>query len=359
MNLKKIIVSCTLGTTLFLGSLGITYGQTYTVQSGDVFWKIAYEHGISTEDLMEANNMDENTIIYPGQALIIPEKETIHTVQAGDTYWNISQKYGVNFKELLDYNGADENTWLNIGDQVKIPSGNSTDSSGKIEENTTTENSEASNTENDNINNDNINQNNQEPYVTYMDYTVKSGDDPWKLSIKYGIPMYEILKANNMNENEWLNIGDVIKIPVHHVPVKDTPGEKYGENLDWWTAGQYVVPIGAKFTLVDFETGKRWQMKRTIGANHADCEPLTKVDTAIMKEVWGGTFSWDRRPMIVEYNGRKIAASASTMPHSIQYIVDNDFEGHMDIHFLNSTRHKDGEIDWEHQKNIKIAAGAK
>ncbi|QZY55785.1 LysM peptidoglycan-binding domain-containing protein [Crassaminicella profunda] len=350
MNLKKIFISCTLGTTLFLGSIGITHGQTYTVQSGDAFWKIAYEHGVSTKALLEANDMDENTIIYPGQNLIIPVKETIHTVQSGDTYWTISQKYGVNFKELLIYNGADENTWLNIGDKVKIPSSNGTDSSN-IESNM--------NKGSDETNNDSINQNNQEPYVTYMNYTVKSGDDPWKLSIEYGVPMIEILKANNMNEKEWLNIGDVIKIPVHHVPVKATPGAKYGENLDWWTGAQYVVPIGAEFTLIDFATGKRWKMKRTIGANHADCEPLTKIDTAIMKEVWGGVFSWERRPVIVEYNGRKIAASAATTPHSIQYITNNNFDGHMDLHFLNSTRHKDGEIDWEHQKNIKIAAGIK
>ncbi|QXM05324.1 muramidase family protein [Crassaminicella indica] len=338
MNFRKILVSCTLGTTLFLGSIGITYGQTYTVQSGDVFWKIAYEHGVSTKALMKANNMDENTIIYPGQKLTIPVKETVHIVQSGDTYWTISQKYGVNFKELLLYNNADENTWLNIGDKVKIPSSNSTDSS--------------------NIENNSSN-NNQQSYVTYMKYTVKSGDDPWKLSLKYGIPMHEILKANNIDENDWLNVGDVIKIPVHHVSVRATPGAKYGEYLDWWTEAQYVIPIGTEFTLIDFATGKRWKMKRTIGANHADCEPLTKADTAIMKEVWGGAFSWQRRPAVVEYKGRRIAASAASMPHSIQYITNNNFNGHMDIHFANSTRHKDGKIDWEHQKNIKIAAGIK
>jgi len=32
-------------------------------------------------------------------------------------------------------------------------------------------------------------------------------------------------------------------------------------------------------------------------------------------------------------------------------------DGHFDIHFLNSTRHKDGEVDWSHQANVRIAAG--
>ncbi|QEK11483.1 LysM peptidoglycan-binding domain-containing protein [Crassaminicella thermophila] len=325
MKFKKLFISSILGTSLFLGSMGISYGQnlTYTVQSGDVFWKIAQKYNVSTKALMEANNADENTIIYPGQSLIIPSNEKIHIVKPGDTYWIISQKYGVSFKELLKYNGADENTYLDIGQAVKIPSDS------------------------------------QKPYVTYITHTVKNGDDFWKLSLQYGIPMYELLEVNGMDENTWLTIGQKIRIPVHHVPIKPTPANKYGEYLDWWTEAQYVLPIGAKFTLVDFETGKRWNMKRTIGANHADCEPLTKIDAAIMKGVWGGQFSWERRAVIVEYNGRKIAASAASMPHSIQYINDNNFNGHMDVHFANSTRHKDGKIDWEHQKNIKIAAGIK
>jgi hypothetical protein len=100
-------------------------------------------------------------------------------------------------------------------------------------------------------------------------------------------------------------------------------------------------------------------MKRTIGANHADCEPLTKYDAQIMKEVWGGYYSWNSRPIIVMVDGRRIAASAASMPHSIEYIKDNNFNGHMDIHFANSTRHKDGEIDYKHQENIKISAGLK
>lgn len=348
MKLKNILISSVLGTSLFLGSVGMSYGQnlTYTVQDGDSFWKISQKHNISMYDLMDINNADENTEIYAGQKLMIPSKETVHIVQAGDTYWIISGKYDVNFKELLEYNGADENSWLSIGQAVKIPN--------KITEN-------ISNDENNTNINEDVDKIDtvQGPYVTYVSHTVKQGDDPWKLSLQYEVPMHEILTANNMNESTWLNIGDVLKIPVHHVPVKATPADKYGEYLDWWTEAQYVVPIGAKFKLIDFATGKRWNMKRTIGANHADCEPLTVSDAAIMKEVWGGVFSWDRRPATIEYNGRKIAASVSSMPHGIQYIKDNDFNGHMDIHFLNSTRHKDGEIDWQHQKNIKIAAGIK
>jgi hypothetical protein len=61
--------------------------------------------------------------------------------------------------------------------------------------------------------------------------------------------------------------------------------------------------------------------------------------------------------VIVEVDGRRIAGSMTSMPHSIEYIADNDFTGHFDIHFLNSLRHKDNRIDPDHQKAIKVAAG--
>src|SRR5699024_9219076 len=45
---------------------------TYTVKSGDTLSEIAYEFDISTEDLMEWNDLD-STIIVPGQKLIVVE----------------------------------------------------------------------------------------------------------------------------------------------------------------------------------------------------------------------------------------------------------------------------------------------
>ncbi len=172
----------------------------------------------------------------------------------------------------------------------------------------------------------------------------------------------------------------MLTIPVHHVPVKATPSSAYGELLDWWSEAQYVVPIGAVFTVYDFYTGKSFTAKRTIGSGHADCEPLTADDTAAMKEIWGGSFNWSKRPVLIIINGRKIAASAAGMLHAgnewaeggvwtdwrsdnygaginYDYVKGNNASGHFDIHFYNSIKHVDGNTDSTHQANIMIAAG--
>jgi hypothetical protein len=159
-----------------------------------------------------------------------------------------------------------------------------------------------------------------------------------------------------MTEKTPLSVGMKLSVPVYQIPVKSTPGPHYGELLDWWTEAQYLWPIGKDACIIDFETGKSFMARRTVGAFHADVEPLTAADAQIMFEIWGG-WSWATRPVLVEVDGRRIAASSHAMPHSIQTITNNNFRGHFCIHFLNSTRHKDNLQQADHQRNVRTAAG--
>jgi hypothetical protein len=150
------------------------------------------------------------------------------------------------------------------------------------------------------------------------------------------------------------------------------------EVLDWWNEARHAFPVGANAVVRDVYTGKTFRIQRTMGTNHADCEALTKEDTEIIKSIWGG-FSWNVRPVHVLINGRVLAASMNAMPHAgidslpayvvvdnrsggfgrgqnLDVIKGNGMDGHFDIHFLNSTRHKDGQVDSRHQEAIRIAA---
>ncbi|MGE5631972.1 MAG: LysM peptidoglycan-binding domain-containing protein [Caulobacteraceae bacterium] len=364
MNLRKFFISGVLCTTILAGStMGVSaLSSTYTVQAGDTYWIISQKLGVPILTLMAANNATQNTILYVGQSIVVPTatqttQPTTYTVQKGDTYWIVSQKFGVDINQLLALNGANANSYLYIGQQIKIPAP-STGTTTTAPQPTTSSG----------------------PYITYKSYTVQKGDILWNLAIKFGIPLSELLKANNLTETSSLTIGQVLKIPVHNVPVKSTPGPQYGEALDWWTEAQYVVPVGANFEVVDFKTGKSFYARRTTGANHSDTETLTLDDTNKMKEIWSGSFSWTARPVLIKINGRTIAASMSGMPHAgndaaaagvwtswrsdnygpgtnFDWIKNNGMDGHFDIHFLNSTRHVDGQIDPTHQANVKIAAG--
>ncbi|MFP7298366.1 LysM peptidoglycan-binding domain-containing protein [Neobacillus niacini] len=192
--------------------------------------------------------------------------------------------------------------------------------------------------------------------ITYTTHTIASGDNIWDLSIRYGVPQTELLKANNLTTRSVLSTGQKLKIPVHNIGVKDVVSERYGEYLDWWTEAQYIFTIGKTAKVTDFATGRSFYIKRTIGANHADSETLTTNDSNVAKNIWGG-FSWTPRAVILEIDGRKLAASMSFMPHEREYITNNGINGHFDVYFGNSTRHVDGKSDSKHQVQVEKAAG--
>lgn len=217
-------------------------------------------------------------------------------------------------------------------------------------------------------------------YITYLNYTVQRGDSIWSIAEKMGIPDYELASANGISRQETLYIGDVLKVPVHNVPVKDKVSPESGEVLDWFSEAQYVFPIGSVGKVIDVETGKSFMVKRTMGANHADSETLTSYDSKVMKEIFGGYWNWNRRPFILEFNGRRFAISISGMPHSgvdgvpyMQYVDNrsdnygygpnydtisgNGMDGHFDMYFLNGLRHKDNKIDSAHQQNVLVSGG--
>ncbi|MBR1820765.1 MAG: hypothetical protein IJ769_03995 [Clostridia bacterium] len=137
------------------------------------------------------------------------------------------------------------------------------------------------------------------------------------------------------------------------------PAKGTAQAMDWWTSGiQKIFARGTVAQITDVETGISWREKRFGGINHADCQPLTAADTAALKYVYGGVWSWDRRAIFVTIDGVNYAASMNGMPHGGQSITDNDFEGHHCIHFTNSRLHVNNKVDSKHQAAIKKAAAA-
>lgn len=155
---------------------------------------------------------------------------------------------------------------------------------------------------------------------------------------------------------------------------------RQGEAVNWWNGGNGMVPVGQPIQLVDVWTGKTFMAVRTYGHNHADMEPATQADTQIMKSIWGGSWSWERRPFVAVINGRNIAVSCAGMPHAgldrfaaeawvkgrsggfgsglnLDKVKGNGVDGHFDMHLLSSKTHGTGRVDPKHQAMIKIAAG--
>ncbi|MFC4601256.1 hypothetical protein [Cohnella hongkongensis] len=130
----------------------------------------------------------------------------------------------------------------------------------------------------------------------------------------------------------------------------------YGKLMTWREARQ-VVTRKSRFTITDLETGLSFRVQRRAGSSHADVQPVTKEDSKLMKRIYGGTWSWERRAIVVTKGGERIAASMNGMPHGGDGIPGNGFKGHFCVHFLGSTSHRSDTPDPAHQLMVYKASG--
>ena len=101
--------------------------KMYYVHSGDSLYRIAHNHGISLSTLLEWNHLSVDSIIHPGQGLMVSEgssssteeaeetassiesTETTYTVQPGDGLWRIAKNHGLTLDELKSLNQLTSN----------------------------------------------------------------------------------------------------------------------------------------------------------------------------------------------------------------------------------------------------------
>ena len=138
--------------------------------------------------------------------------------------------------------------------------------------------------------------------------------------------------------------------------------ERNKSYMTHWNEVSGIFTRGTTARVIDIKTGLSFNVKRTYGDTHSDTETLTLEDTEIMKRVYGGNWSWEKRAIIVEVNNLKFAASMNGMPHAgldgynegayvnsrsggygygynHDMIKGNGMDGHFCIHFYGSKLH--------------------
>lgn len=125
--------------------------------------------------------------------------------------------------------------------------------------------------------------------------------------------------------------------------------------LDWFKGGSDWLAKGTRFTITDVRTGLSFKARRFGGWYHADSEPCTANDTAIMKRIAGGSWSWNRRAIWVTIGGKTVAASMHCMPHMVNPTKSNNFDGHFCVHLLNSKVHETSKPCPRHQSCVQSA----
>ena len=115
----------------------------------------------------------------------------------------------------------------------------------------------------------------------------------------------------------------------------DGPSTSSVKCLYWFTEVKPNIKTGQYITVFDPATNLQWTLRLYSLGHHADSEPLTATDTAIMYKAFGYTNTWTPKPVYVKLpSGTWTLATMHNVPHLNGSIKDNNFDGHLCVHFL-------------------------
>lgn len=340
--------------------------KRYTVEAGDTFYLISKKFQTSIEALTTVNRMTTQSL-WVGQVLFVPDNGTSSTTPDAGT-----QPPGGSTQTP----GSDTQT-PGTGTQPPVTDPQIPGTGTEQPDN----NSQTSDNDNSQLPDSSQQPGNVLPPVGSIDYTkplpvigqwgespagvtlyhVVQGDNLWSISQRFGTTIDSIKKTNHLvsdliqvNQPLFITKNSIQPVVIPYPAGLQKAG--YGELLDWEYAS-WIVDTQSIFTIRHLATGKSFKAKRYGGSNHLDAEPLTAVDTATMKEIFEGQWTWNSQPVLIQSGEKVLAASMTGMPHSFDSIPDNNFAGHFDLYFLNSRTHYNNTLVPAHQQTVLKAAG--
>jgi len=162
---------------------------SHIVQSGDSLWSLASKYDTEVKIIKKINYLN-NDLLSINDTLLIPLSKSksnnfipyeMYIVSEGDTLWSIAKEYNIEIRDLSRMNSIDENSYLQLGQQLSIG-------------------------------NKNIHRNMESKKRTIL-YSVKQGDNLFKISELFDVSIRSIEEINNFN-NTTLMPGQIIKVAI-------------------------------------------------------------------------------------------------------------------------------------------------
>ena len=162
---------------------------SHIVQSGDSLWSLASKYDTEVKIIKKINYLN-NDLLSINDTLLIPLSKSksnnfipyeMYIVSEGDTLWSIAKEYNIEIRDLSRMNSIDENSYLQLGQQLSIG-------------------------------NKNIHRNIESKKRTIL-YSVKQGDNLFKISELFDVSIRSIEEINNFN-NATLMPGQIIKVAI-------------------------------------------------------------------------------------------------------------------------------------------------
>ena len=152
-------------------------------------WNLAEKYDTEIQIIKKINYLEkdllsiDDTLLIPLSSMqsnnFIPYE--MHIVSEGDTLWDIAEKYNIELAYLIKINSLDKNAYLQLGQQLTIG-------------------------------NKNIHRNIESKKRTIL-YSVKQGDNLYKISDLFAVSIESIKEINEFQSNQLMP-GQIIKIAI-------------------------------------------------------------------------------------------------------------------------------------------------
>ncbi len=162
---------------------------SHKVSYGDSLWSLATKYDTEVKVIKKINYLDDD-LLSVSDTLLIPLSSSssnnfipyeMHIVSEGDTLWDIAIKYNIELVELIKINELNSSSILQLGQQLTIG-------------------------------NKNIHRNIDSKKRTIL-YSVKQGDNLYKISELFDVTVQSIKDLNEVKSNQLMP-GQIIKIAI-------------------------------------------------------------------------------------------------------------------------------------------------
>ena len=127
--------------------------------------------------------------------------------------------------------------------------------------------------------------------------------------------------------------------------------------LHWYNDVKPSLKSRQTIQIYEPKSGLGWNLRVYSRGRHLDAEPCTADDTANLLKAFGGKNTWSQKAVYVKLpSGVWTIGATHSMPHLTGSIKDNNFDGHLCVHFLrdmSETEEKDPNYGVSNQNTIR------
>ena len=187
----------------------------YAVARGDTVSAIAGKFGLSTAEVLKLNNLQPNTIIYPGQKIKLSGSApaapsaaaapaapaaaagATYTVKPGDTLGAIAARHNVGLADVFAWNNLNMRSIIHPGQKIKVGAGGDAPAAAPAPGALASTSAPAA----------------PAPAPATGSYTVRAGDTLSAIATRHGVKLSELLSANRLGMASIIYPGNKLAIP--------------------------------------------------------------------------------------------------------------------------------------------------